>query len=553
MQPFSPLTNALFAAALCFALGIAVLMAIATSASNVVALLPANVLLIAAMIFLSSAGWRVVVLLLCALTFAVVEAGHQQPLVAAAAFAFANAAEMLIACHLIRRFYLLRGTDDPRQGEQRREFVAEFDDLTGLVSRARLHELVETAVRLRYDGIALLFVDLDNFKYVNATLGHRAGDLLLKTIAERLRGSVRAQDVVARIGGDEFAILLIDGLQPAAAEAIARRIAVQMDAPIAIGTEKIRVGASIGVASWQPGSIAADDLLRCAEIALHRTKSTNRGSFNFFEPDMDKPLRERQELEQDLRQAFAEQDFDVYYQPIVHIATNEVVGFEALARWQHGTRGPVSPAEFIPIAEDVGLIASIGDWVLRRACRDAVQWPEHVKVSVNFSRAQFESTDAKLRLAAALSDAGLPAKRLQLEITETTVMADIDRANMLLDEFREVGVEIAMDDFGTGYSSLSCLRNCPFDRLKIDRAFIRDLTTSLEARAILRMVVHLASTLGMGTTAEGVETAEQYEIVKEEGCGEIQGFFFSAAKTAEDVLAYFQSLASDADVARKGP
>lgn len=550
MPPFSLLSKPAFAAALSLAFGAATLVAITASPQHALMVLPANSLLIGSLILLSSAGLRLVVLVLCALTFVVVELAQQQPLAGAIAFGFANAVEIMIACHLIRLFEVRRDDESSPQRLFAGGISSDLDELTGLVKRARLQEFIESAARRPFDGIALLFVDLDNFKYVNATLGYRIGDLLLKAVADRLRSSVRQRDIVARVGGDEFAILLLEGTQPAAIEATTRRISELMNTPIVIGTQEIRVGASIGVACRERDCIAADDLLRCAEIALHRSKSRNRGNVKFFEPCMDEPLRERQALEQDLRQAFAAQAFDVHYQPIMRIATNDVIGFEALVRWQHQTRGAVSPSVFIPIAEEMGLVGQLGDWVLRRACRDAALWPAYVKLSVNFSRTQFESDDARRRIESALADSGLPTSRLQLEITETTIMADIARANMLLDEFRELGIEIAMDDFGTGYSSLSCLRSCPFDRLKIDRAFIRDLTTSLEARAILRMVVHLATTLGMQTTAEGVETMEQYEIVKAEGCGEIQGFFFSPPKTAEDVLAYFRSRASE--TAREG-
>jgi EAL domain-containing protein (putative c-di-GMP-specific phosphodiesterase class I) len=259
--------------------------------------------------------------------------------------------------------------------------------------------------------------------------------------------------------------------------------------------------------------------------------------------------RRRHTLERDLEQALSLQSFEVHYQPIVHVATNEIVSFEALVRWRHATRGFIPPSEFIPVAEELELIVPIGDWVLRRACRDAANWPEHIKVSVNFSRAQFQSPDAKSRIDAALSEANFPATRLQLEITETTIMADVARANALLYELRELGIEIAVDDFGTGHSSLGCLRNCPFDRLKIDREFIRDLSTSPEARAILAMIVKLAAMLGMHTVAEGVETAEQFAIVKEEGCGEVQGYFFSCAKTADEVLTYFDLRASETNSA----
>ncbi len=548
MHPFTLQNNALIVAVLSLAVGVSVITAVAASANIALALLPANVLLIAALFLFSSGLLRALVLLASAITFIVVEVWFAQPFVCALAFAFANCVEVAVAWHLIQRNAETAAVDQ-RPSVRRQGLLAVIEGPSGPVSWPSLARRIETAARTRDDGIALLFVDLDNFKYVNDTLGYGAGDIVLQNIADRLRGCVGENDVVARLGGDEFAILLTDGPQPAGAEAVARRISEAVGLPIAVNGRDLRVGASTGIATWRFGVDGADELLRRADIALNCVKARGRGSFKVFDGEMDKRSRQRQEIEQDLRRALAEEAFEVHYQPIVGLATNEVISFEALIRWRHASRGAVPPNEFIPIAEELGLILPIGDWVLGRACREAAKWPDHVKVSVNFSRAQFEAPNARSRLETALAESGLSANRLQLEITETTVVADPDRANMLLDEFRELGIEIAMDDFGTGYSSLGCLRNCPFDRLKIDRAFIRDLTTSSNARAILTMIVKLAATLGIRTTAEGIETPEQYEIVKEEGCEAMQGFFFSPAKSAEDVLVYFQSGAGNAGTA----
>ena len=523
------------AAALAGGLGLSALLAVELSAANIIAIIPANGILLAALIAFSDRKLRLLALVLGAVSAASIAGILNGSAVAAIAFAVANTGELLIAS------YLIAGIRN-RYREWQNEDSAERDRLTGLVNRTRLAEHIETTIS-RSEDVALIFIDLDNFKSVNHTFGHKVGDHLLKTVAGRLRHSVHATDVVARLGDDEFAVLLSKGAHPTAAEIVARRISDFLNAPMRAGGQDIRVGASIGVACWQTEMLSAHELFRRANVALYKTKSTARGTYNFFEAEMDRRLQQRQELEQDLRRALAEHAFDVHYQPIVRLATNEVIGLEALIRWRHPKRGMVSPSEFVPIAEEIGIIAPIGDWVLRRACQDATQWPDHVKISVNFSRAQFECPNLQDRLKAVLSETGLPPNRLQLEITETTIMADFTKANALLAELREFGVETAMDDFGTGHSSLGCLRSCPFDRLKIDRSFINDLTTSLEARLVLSTVVKLATTLGMHTTAEGVETQEQYDILKAEGCGEIQGYYFSAAKSAAEISTYFASQA----------
>ncbi|WP_052699219.1 bifunctional diguanylate cyclase/phosphodiesterase [Hyphomicrobium sp. 99] len=549
-----PLSAALGAAGIAGGLGLSIFLAIQLSADNFIAILPANGILITALIFLSGVKLRLFTLMLGAVAAMSISGTLSGSTGAALAFALANTGELLIASYLIigirSRTKVTAGSDVMKDqlSDFRPRYSMERDCLTGLASRTLLIRHIEAA-QSRSDEVALLFIDLDNFKCVNDTFGHNIGDYLLKTVAGRLRHSVKEADVVARLGDDEFAVLLSKGTQPVAAGIVARRISDFLNAPMTVGGHDIRVGASIGVACWQPDTTSALELFRRADVALYRTKSTGRGNYQFFEPEMDRRLQERQEIEQDLRRALADHSFDVHYQPIVRLATNEVTGLEALIRWRHHTRGNVSPSEFIPIAEEIGIIAPIGDWVLRRACHDAANWPEHVKISVNLSRAQFESPYVKDRLSAALSETGLAPNRLQLEITETTIMADFTKANSLLGQFRELGIETAMDDFGTGYSSLSCLRSCPFDRLKIDRSFINDLTTSLEARLVLATIVKLATTLGMHTTAEGVETQEQYEIVKAEGCGEIQGYYFSPPKSAAEISDYFAARANGSTTA----
>lgn len=395
---------------------------------------------------------------------------------------------------------------------------------------------IETLAR---DGpIAALIVEIGNLRSVTDALGHGVREQILETVARRLRNYVRPQDIVARLGGDEFAIVLGDVRSRPAIEDFARLVFAAVDTPIEFGALKFRPSARIGVASTEDDIDDGGELLRRAGVALNAAKFEKARYYEVYEAQMDASLHRRQEIVRGLFLAVAEEAFEVHYQPVVHLATNEVIAFEALVRWRHATLGYISPAEFIPIAEELGLIAAIGDLVLRQACSDAAGWPDEVKVSVNFSRAQLDLPDAKTCIQKILAQTGFPARRLQLEVTESTAMANPDRAILLIDELRALGMEVAIDDFGTGYSSLSCLRNCSFDILKIDRAFIRDLATSLEARAILAMIVKLANTLGMHTIAEGVETAEQLAIVKEEGCGAVQGFFFSPAKPAGEVFTF---------------
>lgn len=395
---------------------------------------------------------------------------------------------------------------------------------------------IETLTR---DGpIAALIVGMDNLKSAADALGHGVHEEILETVARRLRDYVRPGDIVARLGGDEIAIVLGDVQSRPAIEHFARLVFAALDTPIEFGALKLRASARIGVASTEDDIDDGAELLRRAGVALNAAKFEKGRYYEVYEAQMDASLHRRQEIVKGLFLALAEETFEVHYQPVVHLATNEVIAFEALVRWRHATLGPISPAEFIPIAEELGLIVAIGDLVLRRACSDAARWPDEVKISVNFSRAQLELPDANTRIQAILAQTGFPARRLQLEVTESTAMANPDRAILLINELRALGIEVAIDDFGTGYSSLGCLRNCSFDTLKIDRAFIQDLATSLEARAILAMIVKLANTLGMHTIAEGVETAEQLAIVKEEGCGAVQGFFFSPAKPADEVFAF---------------
>jgi len=434
-----------------------------------------------------------------------------------------------------------------QQSERRLKRLAEQDELTGLANRALFRERIDCAVaRARGSKtLTVLFIDLDNFKYVNDTFGHATGDELLKIVAGRLRSGLRETDTIARLGGDEFAILLPDEDNLVSAELVSERIKDLMGAPVCIEGQEIRIGASIGIGVHPIEGATSSELLRRADVALYSAKTERRGGYKIFTAEMDQRMRIRRQIEQELRQALADEAFDVHYQPIVRLATREVVGLEALIRWRHPQRGMVAPDEFIPIAEETGLIVPIGNWVLARACREATLWPEHVKVAVNISCAQFNYPGLKTRIEAALVNSGLPAGRLQLEITESAVMADSTKASALLSELQDLGVAIVMDDFGTGNSSLGCLRSYRFDKLKIDRSFVKDLTTSLEARSILATIVRLAETLGMQTTAEGIESAEQFELVKAEGCNEMQGYYFSSPRPAAEISQFFQSSPRD--------
>ena len=424
---------------------------------------------------------------------------------------------------------------ETRRIEKRLAFLAHHDALTGLANRVLLQDRIElTLARVRRgEEAAVLFLDLDNFKGVNDTFGHSTGDELLKIVAGRLRSGLRETDTIARLGGDEFAILLVGAKQPEGAGVVARRIIELMAAPIDINGNQLRIGVSIGIATAPFDSETTTGLLKCADLALYKAKEEGRGRHRFFELEMDVRMQGRLRLEQDLRAAIEAQSFTIHYQPLLDLRTDMVTGFEALIRWQHADRGMISPADFIPLAEETGLIVPLGLWVLNKACMDAAQWPEHLKVAVNLSPAQLMGTGITETIANALERSGLSPHRLQLEITETAVMENAGKAISILRHLRATGVEIAMDDFGTGYSSLSSLRNFPFNKIKIDRSFINDVTTSKESRAILRTIISLAGTMGMTTTAEGVETAEQLAIVRAEGCSEMQGYFFSKPKPLE--------------------
>ncbi len=417
-----------------------------------------------------------------------------------------------------------------RANEARIAHLAHHDALTGLPNRVLLLDrLAEAlAVRQRHAGfVAVLCIDLDRFKDVNDSLGHAAGDLLLREVAERLRGCVRGDDLVSRHGGDEFTIVQPRLDSPDEARQLADRIVTELARPFRCDEHEIATGASVGIALAPQDGLSPDHLLRHADMALYRAKADGRSTARFFEAEMDARLQERRGLERDLRAAFAAGALDLHYQPLLKAGDERIAGFEALLRWQHPDRGFVSPAEFIPIAEEIGLIGPITEWVLDRACAEANGWPADIRIAVNLSPAHFRKQNPALAVAKALMKSGLAPNRLEVEITESVLLTDSAANLAILHQIRDLGVRIAMDDFGTGYSSLSYLRSFPFDKIKIDRSFVRELGDSPQCAAIVRAVTSLGASLGITTTAEGVETPEQLERLRAEGCHELQGFLFS--------------------------
>lgn len=404
---------------------------------------------------------------------------------------------------------------------------AERDVLTGLpnrsIVRSRLLEhLADAALTGR--KIAVLYVDLDRFKEVNDTLGHPVGDALLKKVADRFRSVVREGDTVARLGGDEFAIIQSDTAQPAAATALAERIVDLLGRTYAVNGHLLNIGATVGVAIAPDDGDDPDTLFKNADLALYRAKAEGRACYRFFESSMDRRVQERRSLEMDLRRALALKELRVEYQPQYAITTGRVVGFEALARWRHPTRGDISPTEFIPLAEEIGVIVAIGEWVLRTACAEAARWPVPLPVSVNVSPVQFRGGKVLDTVISALDRADLPANRLEIEITEGLLHDNNNSVLRTLSSLSQIGVMVALDDFGTGYSSLGYLRKFAFDKLKIDKSFVRDIDENADRRAIFGTVVRLAKILGMQTVAEGVENEAELACVRDQGCGIVQGF-----------------------------
>jgi len=419
--------------------------------------------------------------------------------------------------------------------------MALHDALTGLSNRLLFGECLAREVsRLdRRNGFcAVLCLDLDRFKQVNDILGHGTGDALLKVVAERLQHNVRDMDTIARLGGDEFAIVHPLLRRPDDAAQLAERLVHCLAEPYQLGDEQVVIGVSIGIAVAEDASVDAEDLIRRADVALYRAKEEGRGTFRFFEEDMDARLIERRNLEHDLRTALEHEQLQVHYQPLIDLASGEVTSFEALVRWSHPERGLVPPCDFIPLAEETGLILRLGEYVLRKALEAAITWPNGIGVAVNLSSMQFSHSDVVDCVRKALAASGLAASRLELEITESILLEDTESTLDTLQRLKGLGVRIAMDDFGTGYSSLSYLRRFPFDKIKIDGSFVSGLGSKSEDAAIVRAVIDLGQSLGMVATAEGVETEEQMRLLQAAGCGQAQGFLLGRPMPGENVPAF---------------
>ncbi len=425
-------------------------------------------------------------------------------------------------------------------------YLAHFDALTGLTNRhqfrAKLAELLlpGAPAQVLDRRFAVLCLDLDHFKTVNDTLGHAVGDALLQTVAQRLTSICRTDDIVGRLGGDEFGIILRQAESIADVAAAAARLLDALQQPCEIQGATISVRSSVGIAIAPRDGLQIDQLLKNADVALYEAKSVGRGSFRFFEPQMADLTRRRMVIEQSLRGALGRGEFSLRYQPQIHVNDWRVTGFEALLRWHHPVLGEVPPAEFIPVAEDAGLIMEIGSWVLRQACEQARAWPADLHVAVNVSAVQVMSQSLPAEVARVLEDTGLAPSQLELEITESVFLNETQTSMQVLHAVHAMGVRVALDDFGTGYSSLAYLRRFPFHTLKVDRSFVRELVTRRDARAIVKTVVGLARTLNMDTVAEGVEQPAQLEVLQRYGCNTVQGYFVSAALMAGDVQPFLQ-------------
>jgi diguanylate cyclase (GGDEF)-like protein len=431
------------------------------------------------------------------------------------------------------------------ESEARSQYLAYHDSLTGLGNRLLFKEQLEEALKdvsAASHPLAVLFLDLDGFKAVNDTLGHSIGDLLLKSVATKLRDILPRTDRIARLGGDEFAILQISAAQPGSSIALAEKIIEVVGQANSIDGHDLTVGASVGIAVARPGDISTENFLKSADLAMYSAKSGGRGTYRMFDPEMDAIVQARRLLERDMRTALAQDGFRLFYQPLVNLRTNKVTAFEALMRWQHPERGMVPPSDFIPVAEEMGLIVQLGEWALRQACAEATEWPDGICVSVNLSPLQFSKGNLVSSVMSALAASGLPASRLELEITESVLLEKSERNITILNQLRDLGVRISMDDFGTGYSSIGYLRSFPFDKIKIDQSFVRDVLIDEGSLAIVRAIAGLGVSFGMITTAEGVETEEQMRCLNLEGCIEVQGYLYSRPVPADEIVGVLASL-----------
>ncbi len=426
-----------------------------------------------------------------------------------------------------------------KRAEARLAFMAQHDGLTGLPNRNLLRQRMDEILqhtRRSADKVAVLVLGLDHFKAVNDTLGHGAGDKLLRAVAKRLRSTLREEDALARLNSDEFAIVQSGLARPEDAVLLCKRLLEAIGDPFLLDGHSVVVGASIGIAMAPSDGDESEKLLKNADMALSRAKNDSRGTFSFFEAGMDARAQSRRKIEIDLRDAIQNDVLRPDYQPLIDLSTGRITGFEALVRWPHSERGMISPAEFIPVAEETGLINALGGLMLRRACLDAALWPDDVRVAVNLSPLQFRVGNLSSVVMDALKHSGLPARRLELEITETLLLEKSGQVLATLHALRALGVRISMDDFGTGYSSLSYLRSFPFDKIKIDQSFVRDLGANRDAQAIVRSIISLGIGLGVTITAEGVETEAELSCLRAEGCHEGQGFLFSRARPNAEIV-----------------
>jgi diguanylate cyclase (GGDEF)-like protein len=430
----------------------------------------------------------------------------------------------------------LEDVTEGRRAQARIEYLAHYDALTNLPNRTLLQRHAEgLLLGPTAREFAILYIDIDEFKRINDTLGHLIGDEFLRRVAEKLRQSVGPDDFIARLGGDEFAIVQRDIVSDDDVSDLVARVYQSLRTPFDCLGHRLSSDASIGIAIAPRHGSDLFDLLKCADLAMYAAKAAGRRTYRFFDPAMEKHANLRRALEADLRTALADGGFELHYQPLVDLRSDEVTGCEALLRWRHPVRGMISPAEFIPLAEETGLIEEIGQWVLRTACTEAAAWPAHVRLAVNVSPVQFKSETLALKVASALAESGLDPRRLELEITEAVLIADDDAALVTLGQLRALGVHIALDDFGTGYSSLQYLQRFPFDKIKIDRSFVKEVTRNSGSASIIRAVVSIAADRNMITTAEGVETDQQRDTVQMLGCTQMQGYLFSKPVPAQDV------------------
>ena len=433
----------------------------------------------------------------------------------------------------------LMDTTERKRAEARLTFMAQHDGLTGLPNRNLLRQQMDDILlrtRRNAEQVAVLVIGLDHFKAVNDTLGHGVGDNLLRGVGKRLRSMLRDDDALARLNSDEFAIVQSGVTRPEDAAFLARRLLDAIGDRYLLDGHSVVIGASVGIAMSPGDGDESEKLLKNADLALSRAKNDSRGTFSFFEAGMDARAQARRKIETDLREAIQGDTLRPYYQPLVELSSGRITGFEALVRWPHPERGMISPAEFIPVAEETGLINAVGGLMLRRACTDAAQWPDDIRVAVNLSPLQFRLGNLLSLVTDTLKQSGLPARRLELEITETLLLEKSSEVLATLHALRALGVRISMDDFGTGYSSLSYLRSFPFDKIKIDQSFVRDLAANPDAQAIVRSIISLGKGLGVTITAEGVETEAEVNCLRSEGCNEGQGFLFSRARPNAEIV-----------------